>query len=101
MSEPISAEEARAILQNAIIERLGEDWDDEHIGWTQVSGHDYMARLTNGRQTIDFYVDLVGEVTVQERDDIPNTDTGRVTAWIVLGTSLFIAFMIARFGGFI
>lgn len=98
---PIPADEARQRLYAAIRERLGEDWDDEFNGWTVVSGHDYMARVSKGQQTIDFYVELTGDVRVEDRDDLPDISTGRITAWIVLGASLFIAFAIARFAGFI
>jgi hypothetical protein len=97
--QPISAKEAHDILYAAITDKLGEDWDDEHQGWTIVSGHDYMARLSDGRYTIDFYVDLVGNVTIEEKDNMPNFENGRLTAWMVLGVSLFVAFVIARVAG--
>lgn len=99
--DPIPAEQAREILYAAIRERLGEDWDDEFDGWTVVTGHDYMARLTNGKQTMDFYVDLLGEVTVKEQEALPGIETGRMTAWLWLGGSLFAALVIARLAGFL
>ncbi|HRL11451.1 MAG TPA: hypothetical protein PKX07_06205, partial [Aggregatilineales bacterium] len=50
----ISPEQARQILEAAITERLGPHWRDEEKGWSLVSGHDYMARLTRGDTNIDF-----------------------------------------------
>lgn len=97
----ITPQEARAILDAAIHERLGEDWDDEQTGWTLVSGNDYMARLSRGKQAIDFYVDLLGELRVEEKDGLPGFESGRSIAWMVLGASLFIALVIARIAGFL
>ncbi|PJF23380.1 MAG: hypothetical protein CUN56_01245 [Phototrophicales bacterium] len=99
--EPIPPEEARAILDAAIRERLGDDWDDEHTGWTLISGHDYMARLNKGRVNIDFYVDLLGNVRVEEKPITPGQDQGRVTAWLILGGSMVLALIIARLAGFL
>jgi hypothetical protein len=98
--EPISAEEARAILTAAIRERLGEDWEDEDDGWTRITGHDYMARLNKGRTNLDFYVDLLGEVTVEEREINPGQDMGRMLAWMSLLGSLLLALLIAHLSGY-
>lgn len=94
--DPIPPEQARAILDTAVNARLGPDWKDD--GWIVVSRHDYMLRLTRQRTTIDFYVDLLGQVSVEES---PTTDanTGRLIAWFLLGTSVFIAILLARIAG--
>ncbi|HEX2619520.1 MAG TPA: hypothetical protein VHL11_05215 [Phototrophicaceae bacterium] len=97
--EPIPAAEARQILNNAIRERLGANWDDEETGWSKVTGHDYMARLTRGRVNMDFYVDLLGKVTIEEKEITPMQDQGRLLAWLFLLGSLVIAFIVARLTG--
>lgn len=97
----IPPEEAKERLHAAIRERLGDEWDDELSDWTLVSRHDYMARLSNGRYTLDFYVDLLGEVQVEEKDALAFTESGRLTAWLLLVASLIVALAIARVSGFI
>ena len=99
--EPIPAEQARVILEQAIRERLGDDWKDDESGWTKVTGHDYMMRLTKGRVNMDFYVDLLGNVTVETSEINPAQDSGRMIAWMLLLLSLAIAFAIARIVGFV
>ena len=97
----IPPEEARAILETAIRERLGDDWQDEESGWSVISSHDYMARLNRGRTNLDFYVDLVGQVTVEQKEINPGQDTGRLFAWLLLLLSLVIALLLARIAGFL
>lgn len=95
----IPPEQARAILEAAIRERLGDDWQDDEDGWAVVSSHDYMARLTKGRVNLDFYVDLLGNVTVEQKPISPGQDIGRLFAWLMLLLSLGIAFLLARIAG--
>jgi hypothetical protein len=97
--EPIEPAQARALLDEAIRERLGENWDDEETGWVRVTGHDYMSRLTRGRKNLDFYVDLLGNVTVEEKDLSPVQQQGRLIAWMILLGSLLIAYVVARLTG--
>jgi hypothetical protein len=99
--EPIPAEQAREILDRAMRERLGDDWNDEDSGWQWVTGHDYMARVTRGRVNVDFYVDLLGEVSISESEINPAQDSGRLLAWALLGLSLGIAFLLARIVGWL
>lgn len=99
--QPIPAEQARAILEAAIRERLGDNWQDDEDGWALVSGHDYMARLTKGRTNLDFYVDLLGNVTVEEKAITLPQDSGRLIAWIFLMLSLGIAYLVARIAGLV
>lgn len=99
--EPIPPEQARAILDSAMRERLGDDWNDEDSGWQWVTGHDYMARVTRGRVNVDFYVDLLGEVSITEGEINPAQDSGRALAWVLLGLSLGIAFLLARIVGWL
>jgi hypothetical protein len=98
--EPISGEQARQILESAILERLGDAWDDEETGWAMVSGHDFMARLTRGRVNMDFYVDLLGNVTVEEKEIGMGQSSGRMMAWLFLLGSLMVAALIARLAGY-
>lgn len=93
--EPISPEQARDILEAAIRQRLGDDWQDEDSGWVRVTGHDYMARVSKGRITLDFYVDLLGNVTV-ERVSSHTAESVRLILWILLALSVVIAFLIVR-----
>lgn len=97
--EPIPPEQAREILEAAMRKRLGDDWRDEESGWQWVTGHDYMARVTRGRKNVDFYVDLLGEVTISEGEINAAQDSGRLIAWTLLGLSLAIAFLVARIAG--
>lgn len=99
--EPIPADEARVRLERAIAERLGDDWQDEASGWVLVSGHDYMARLNHGRVNVDFYVDLLGEVTVETSEINPAQDSGRLVAVMLLLVSVGIAVMLARAVGWL
>ena len=97
--EPISAEQARAILEQAMRERLGDNWQNDD--WALITGHDYMARVTKGRRNVDFYVDLLGSVRVEEHEVNPGQDSGRLIAWLILLLSLGIAFLLARIAGWI
>jgi hypothetical protein len=97
--EPIPAEQARAILEQAMRERLGDNWQNDD--WVLITGHDYMARVTKGRRNLDFYVDLLGNVRVEEREVDPGQDSGRLIAWLILLLSLGIAFLLARIAGWI
>ncbi len=98
---PITPEDARQALESAIVERLGESWEDDENGWLVVQKTDYLARLTKDRHNLDFYVDLLGEVTVEEKEINLVQSSGRLIAWALLLLSLFIAFLIARIAGFI
>ncbi len=97
--DPIPPEQAREILENAIRQRLGDDWEDEETGWARVTGHDYMVRLTRGSTNLDFYVDLLGNVTVEQSNLSTAQTTGRLVLFILLGLSLVIAFLIVRIAG--
>jgi hypothetical protein len=99
--EPIPPEQAQQILEAAIRQRLGDDWQDEDSGWAVVTSHAYMARLTRGRTNMDFYVDLLGQVRVEVKEINPAQDSGRMIAWMLLLLSLAIAFLLARVAGLI
>ncbi|MCU0498621.1 MAG: hypothetical protein MUF87_14820 [Anaerolineae bacterium] len=97
--EPISPTEAQRILYEAIRQKLGPKWDDEETGWAIISEHHYMARLTKGRQNIDFYVDLLGQVTIEEKEISPAQDSGRVFAFLFLIGAIFVALLISWLTG--
>ncbi|MBC7810959.1 MAG: hypothetical protein H7175_07435 [Burkholderiales bacterium] len=99
--DPIAPEKARAILQAALREHLGEEWEDEENGWSKVTGHDYMTRVTRGRVNLDFYVDLLGSVKIEKSEISPVQESGRLLAWVFLLLSLGIAVMIARAVGWL
>ena len=94
--EPISPEEARLALDRAMAERLGPDWQDEGSGWLLVTGNDYMARVTRGSMNLDFMVDLLGNVTIEEKPLSPAQTSGRLIAWTLLLLALGIVYLIAR-----
>jgi hypothetical protein len=94
--DPIAAEQARQILQAAIREKLGDNWDDEETGWVITTGHDYMARLTRGRTNVDFYVDLLGNVTVEQTESTGLRSNAGTILLVLLALSLVIAFLIVR-----
>ncbi|MBE2268406.1 MAG: hypothetical protein IAE80_09270 [Anaerolinea sp.] len=99
--DPLPPDQARAILDAAMRQRLGADWQDEDSGWLLVTGHDYMARVTRGRVNVDFYVDLLGAVTIEEKEINAAQDSGRMLAIILLILSLGIAFLAARAVGWL
>ncbi|MBL8146027.1 MAG: hypothetical protein JNL34_06560 [Anaerolineae bacterium] len=94
--EPISPEQARLALDRAMAERLGPDWQDEGSGWLLVTGNDYMARVTRGSFNLDFMVDLLGNVTIEEKPLSPAQTSGRLIAWTLLLLALGIVYLIAR-----
>jgi hypothetical protein len=99
--QPIPGEQARVILEQAIRDRLGENWNAEDSGWAVINSHDFMARLNKGRINLDFYVDLLGNVTVEEKRINPGQDTGRLFAWMFLLLSLGIGFLVAHILGWL
>jgi len=99
--EPITSEEARKCLNEAIQSKLGANWDDEVNGWTRLTGHDFMARFTKGNKNIDFYVDLEGKVSIEEKEVNPAQTAGRSMAWLFLLGSLVVASLLARLAGYL
>lgn len=99
--EPIAAEAARERLEAAMAARLGEDWRDEGSGWLLVSAHDYMARVTRGSRNVDFYVDLLGDVTIEEKEISAAQSSGRLIAWALLLLLLGVAYLFGRAVGWL
>lgn len=99
--EMISPEQARQLLDRAMRETLGDDWQDEDSGWQLITGHDYMARVTKGRVNVDFYVDLLGQVTIEKKTINAAQSSGRLLAWTLLLLSLGIAYLMARAVGWL
>jgi hypothetical protein len=97
----ISPEQARQLLDRAMRETLGDDWNDEDSGWQIITGHDYMARVTKGRVNVDFYVDLLGQVTIEKKTINAAQSSGRLLAWTLLLLSLGIAYLMARAVGWL
>jgi hypothetical protein len=97
--EPIPAEQARQRLAEHIVQTLGPTWDDPERGWSVISRTDYAARLTDGKRVLDFYVDLLGEVSLKERP-ATTEDRGRVIGAMLLAALLMLAVLVARASGF-
>jgi len=95
--EPIPPAEARAILDAAISARLGAEW--EYDGWIIADRGAYNARLSRGKINVDFYVDLLGEVTVAESNINPAQEYGRALAISFIVGSLLVAVVLARIAG--
>jgi hypothetical protein len=96
--EPIPPAEARARLVAAIEARLGKDWAREDR-WLVVHDSDYLIRLNQGRKNLDFACDLVGEVSVTEKEADPLQSSGWLIAGAVLFAWLLVALVIARITG--
>lgn len=99
--EPISPETARAILDQAMNDRLGEDWEDEYSGWLLVTANDYMARVTKRGKNVDFLVDLLGNVTIEEKELSDTQSSGRLIVIILLFLAIGIAYLFARAVGWL
>jgi hypothetical protein len=99
--EPISPEQARQRLDAAMAARLGPDWADEESGWLVVTANDYMARVTRRGRNVDFYVDLLGEVSIEEKAEDAAQSSGRLVAWALLLLMLGIAYLFARAVGWL
>lgn len=94
--DPIQPKEAQQHLEAAIAERLGDNWESEDSGWLVVDRTAYQARLTKGKVNLDFYVDLLGHVNIEEKETTLVQESGRWIAWMLLGLSLAIAILIAQ-----
>jgi hypothetical protein len=98
--EMISPEAAREALYAAIRAHIGDEtWSpdhDEETEWWVITGHDYMMRLSNGYRNLDFHVDLLGTVSIEEKNVTPGVFSGQTLAWILLGLSVLVALVIAQ-----
>jgi hypothetical protein len=92
--------EARARLIAAINEHLGHDWPKEDR-WIVVHDSDYLIRLNQGNKNMDFACDLLGEVSITEKEADPLQASGRLIAGAVLFAWLMVALVIARIAGVI
>jgi hypothetical protein len=97
-NEIIPPSEARQRLSEAIIARLGPQWEDD---WEVVSDTDYHARLTRGGTNLDFYVDLLGAVTVEEKALNAGQDMGNLIWLMLLTLAALTALLVARLSGYI
>jgi hypothetical protein len=95
-------EEAKAILEKAIVEKLGPNWNADDSGWTIISSHAYMARLNKGRTNVDFYVDyFTGEVSTEVKTVNEGQDVGRLIGWVLFGLFAAAVIVLARGLGWI
>lgn len=94
--EIISPEAQRSAIDRAIVQRLGQQWQTE---WLVAYESNDLVRLNKGDLNLDFQADLLGDVTVIERQANPVQVSGRLIAWIILGASLFVALAIASVTG--
>jgi hypothetical protein len=99
--EPIAPTIARERILQALNERLGDDWRDEDTGWLVLHEADYYMRLSRAGRYLDAQCDLLGNVTLEEHASDGTQSTGRMLAWLVLGASLLLAYMLAWLAGFL
>ncbi len=99
--EPIEPEQARAILDQAMNERLGEDWQDEYSGWLLVTANDYMARVTKRGKNVDFLVDLLGNVSIEEKALSDTQSSGRLIVIMLFFLAIGIVYLFARAVGWL
>ena len=99
--EPIAPEEARALLDQAMNERLGDDWQDEYSGWLLVTANDYMAKVTKRGKNVDFLVDLLGNVSIEEKELNDTQTSGRLIVIMLLFLAIGIAYLFARAVGWL
>lgn len=93
-----TAEEQRAAIDAAIIERLGANWRAE---WLIVHDASDLVRLNRDAVNLDFQSDLLANVEIIEREANPVQLSGRLIVFSVLGTSLLVALTIAYVTGVI
>ncbi len=86
--EPISPEEAEAILKTAMEPYLAD-------GWHVLHESAYTVRLTRGMSNLDIHVDLLGNVEAQEKPLTPLQDSGRLMAWVLLVAMLMVALAVS------
>ncbi|MBN1681826.1 MAG: hypothetical protein JW966_16215 [Anaerolineae bacterium] len=86
--DPISPEDAAAILESALAPYLDDGW---HI----LDQSAYYARLTRDTRNLDIRIDLLGNVETQESDLTSLQDSGRLMAWVLLLASLLVALALA------
>jgi hypothetical protein len=92
--DPISPQEAEAILQQALKPYLAD-------GWHLIDHSAYAARLTREMRNLDVRVDLIGRVEVQESGLTPLQDSGRLTAWVLLLAALLVTLALSSALGII
>lgn len=94
--EPASPQAQAAAIEAAVVARLGENWERE---WIVVHKSADLLRLNKGDINLDFQADLLAQVEIIERAASPVQLSGRWIAWLLLGLSLFVAFVIASVVG--
>lgn len=96
--ELIEPKAAKAALEAAIAEHIGENWRDE-IEWLIVHESDFLIRLNRDDVNLDFQADLLGQVEIAESPAHASQLSGRTQAWLILGGSLLTALAIAIAAG--
>lgn len=94
--EIATPEEQRIAIDAAILERLGENWKKD---WILVHDANDLVRLHKDEINLDFHADLLAEVNIIEREANPLQLSGRLIAFAILGSFLFLAFAIASVAG--
>ena len=86
--EIIQPEQAAAILEPRIAELEAE-------GWIVMVRHDYMARLTRGKRNLDLHVDLLGELSSEEKPITLAQESGQIIAILLVLVFLLLALVLA------
>jgi hypothetical protein len=81
--DPISPEEAEAIMEAALEPYLAD-------GWLIVDRTSYATRLTRGMSNLDVRIDLLGQTQIEESNLTPLQNSGRLVAWVLLLAALLV-----------
>jgi|GEM_PF-4454314 len=82
--EIIAPDDAAAILQGKLEELQSE-------GWIVLVRHDYMARLTRQDRNLDLQVDLLGNLSVEEKPLTLAQESGQ---WVAIVTLLILGLFV-------
>lgn len=75
--DPIPPEQAAAIIEPKLQELQAQ-------GWKLISATDYSARLIRAKMNLDVWVDLLGEIEMQEKPTTLLQETGQIIAILFL-----------------
>ena len=94
--EIATPEEQRQAIDRAMLEHLGDNWRKE---WILVHDANDLVRVHKDEINLDFQADLLANVDIIERPANPIQLDGRLIAFAILGSFLFLAIAIAMLAG--
>lgn len=94
--EIATPDEQRAAIDVAMLERLGDNWRKE---WIIVHDANDLVRVHQDEINLDFQADLLANVEIIERPANPVQLSGRLVAFMILGSFLLLALVLASIAG--